>query len=293
MKTSEISAIVGFSICVAAMWPVDLVAEESAQIKHRFACVDNKLNQLLLVDQFDPGRSWATPVPKGSRDIQVLDDQRLLVSHGNGAREYDAATGKPLAWQVTGYSGIQTARRLANGNTLLLTARGAIYELDPDGKEVRKAQVQVERPNLRLVRLLDNGHLLIGAAGPRAVLEVSGQGELIRSLPLDGKGYTAVPMDNGHILAGTGEKVKIVEMVKTGKTVSYVGGKEDHPDLGLDFCSGWDLLHNGNVVMANWLGHVKPGKEPHLIEFAQGNKVVWKWDDHETAKQITNVKILK
>ena len=293
MSTSGILPVMRVALCIAAACPADLPAKENAQIKHRFACVDNKLNQLILVDQFDPGGSWVTPIPKGSRDIQVLDDQRLLVSHGNGAREYEIATGKPLGWRITAYSGMQTARRLPDGNTLLLSAGGAIYELDPEGKEMRRAQIQAEKVHIRLARLLDGGHLLIGAVNPRAVLEVSSTGELIRSIPLDGKGYTVLGLDNGRVLAGTGSAVKIGELDKAGKVVSYVGGKDDHPGLGLDFCSGWDLLDNGNIVMANWLGHLKPGKEPHLVEFTRGNTVVWKWDDHETAKQITNVKILK
>ena len=44
--------------------------------------------------------------------------------------------------------------------------------------------------------------------------------------------------------------------------------------------------------MANWLGHGKQGKAPHLIEFSPNNKVVWTWANHKTARQVTNVLLL-
>jgi hypothetical protein len=85
----------------------------------------------------------------------------------------------------------------------------------------------------------------------------------------------------------------VVELNVAGEIVSFVGGKQEHPELGLDFCSGWDLLPCGNIVMANWLGHNKHGAGPHLIEFSRDNEVVWSWADHEVATQVTNVKMLK
>ncbi|MBT3198831.1 MAG: DUF1080 domain-containing protein [Phycisphaerales bacterium] len=57
----------------------------------------------------------------------------------------------------------------------------------------------------------------------------------------------------------------------------------------LDCFSGFDTLKNGNVVVANWLGHGNQGKGKHLIEFDKKNKVIWTWGDHKTAKVLTNV----
>jgi outer membrane protein assembly factor BamB len=231
-------------------------------------------------------------IPAGSRDLERIAEGRLLVSHGNGAAEYDLADGKRLPWAVEAYKDIQTARRLPGGNTLLCTVSGTLYEVDPAGKEVGKTQIAVETLNMRLMRVLSGGNLLIGAANPRAAIEVARDGKVVKTLPLPDKSYTAIRLPDGATMAGTGGDVRIVTLDTGGKIVSHVGGKGDHPDLGLDFCSGWDRLENGNCVMANWLGHGKQGTAPHLVEFTPDNKVVWTWEDHKAARQVTNVLML-
>ncbi len=67
-----------------------------ADTKHRFLCIDNARNHLLCVDQYQPTTSWCVSIPPGSRDLQLLAGNRVLVSHGNGAAEYDLETGRKL-----------------------------------------------------------------------------------------------------------------------------------------------------------------------------------------------------
>lgn len=261
--------------------------------KHRFLCVDNGKNQLQYVDQVHPEKSWAKPIPAGSRDIQIVaDGKRALVSHGNGAAEYDLATGVPTGWAVTRYKSIQTAVRLANGRTLLGRGDGAVYELDSDGKEIGCVTPK-EKLDIRLMRLLDNGNLLLACASPRAAVELARDGTVVSKIPLPGKGYTATRLANGHYRSSTGDECKLVELDADGKVCWFVGGKAEHPGAGLDFFSGWDTLPNGSIVVANWLGHGKQGKGCHVAEFTPDNKLVWTWQDHALAKQITNVKMLE
>jgi hypothetical protein len=137
-------------VLLAATLAAPTPAQEN--IRHRFLCVDNGKNQLLLVDQLHPDKSWSQPIPSGSRDIQIVAD---------------------------------------------------------------------------------------------------------------------------------------------GKVSWFVGGKKEHPGIGLDFFSGWDTLANGNIVVANWLGHGKQGKGCHLAEFTPDNKLVWTWQGHTLARQVTNVKMLE
>ncbi len=268
---------------------------EDKPVQHRFLAVDNGGNLLIYVDQFHPEKSWSVPIPAGSRDIQVLGadaNAKVLVSHGNGAAEYDLATGKKLAWAVDRYKGIQSSIRLADGNTLLCSAEATIYTLDAAGKELSVAKCK-EKVNCRLMRLLDNGNLLIGLAHPFAIMEMTRDGDVVRKIETKGKGYKALQLPSGNYLSSAGDESKLVELDKSGKEVSFVGGKKEHPALGLDFISGWDMLPNGNKVLANWLGHGKQGTGVHIVEFTPDNKAVWQWADHKLAKQITNVKILE
>lgn len=268
-------------------------------VRHRFVCVDNGKNLLILVDQFHPERSWATPIPSGSRDLQLLGAKgqspaKVLVSHGNGAAEYDLASGKRLDWAVDRYREIQTAVRLGDGQTLLGRVDGTVYRLDPQGKELGQC-APATKMAIRLMRPLPDGNLLMSGAGPRALIELDRQGKVLHQVPLPGnsKGYKAIRLDRGTYLTSTGDDCKIVEIDRDGKVLSFVGGKSEHPQLGLDFCSGWDLAPNGNRMMANWLGHGKQGKGVHLAEFTVENRLVWQWQDHQLARQITNVLLIE
>ena len=271
------------------------VAQEA--VKHRVLCVDNGKNQLILVDQINPLKSWARPIPAGSRDLQIVamkdgKADRVLVSHGNGAAEYDLSTGNPSGWAVSRYGSIQTALRLANGHTLLGAGDGKVYDVDSAGNETGVIQPQ-EKFDIRLMRLLENDNLLMSGAAVKCILEMDRKGQILKRFPLPGKGYKAVRLPDGHYISSTGDACLVVELDAAGKILNSVGGKTEHPELGLDFVSGWDTLPNGNILVANWLGHGKQGKGYHLVEFSRDNKVVWKWQDHELAKQITNVLFLE
>lgn len=280
-----------FALClVGQVWGAE-------PVRHRFVGVDNGKNLLIHVDQFHPERSWTAPIPPGSRDIQFLlpsNPTKLLVSHGNGAAEYDLASGKRLDWIVDRYRDIQTAVRLDSGQTLLGRVDGSIYRLDADGREMSVAPPPLKM-SIRLMRLLPGDGLLLSGADPRALLEIDSVGRLVRQVPIPGKfkGYKAIRLPSDNYLTSTGDDCKIAEIDAKGKVLSYVGGKTEHPQLGLDFCSGWDLLPNGNRVMANWLGHGKQSKGVHLAEFTPDNRLVWQWQDHRLARQITNVMVLE
>ncbi len=264
------------------------------EVKHRFICVDNGRNQLIHVNQFNPARNWKVKVPAGTRDLQLLGNGKVLVSHGNGASIYKLTDGSRTNWTISGHRGIQSARRLIDGNTVLLSISGDIFEYNPDAKLIKQFKIEKKDLDLRLLRVMPDGNYLIGAKKPFAVLEVSStDGKVIKEFPLPHKGYKAVLTPRNTILASTGDAVKVVEIdLKSGKTFSYVGSKPDHPKLGLDFFSGFDILASGNIVAANWLGHEKQGTAAHLVEFDRKNGVVWQWADHGTARQVTNLLML-
>jgi hypothetical protein len=267
----------------------------AAPIQHRFVCIDNGRNRLHLIDQFEPESSWSRDIPAGSRDLQILPGNRLLVSHGNGAAEYDLKTGKPLAWKVNDLSGINTAQRLPDGSTIFgaNTAEGIRYYLYDSHAQRQKTWLLPKAKDLRLLRILPNGNLIHTTSTPEhRVVEVDRQGNVLHSVPLEGKGYKAIALPNGHVLATTGGTCTVVELDWQGKTYLRVGGKKENPKAGLDWFSGFDALPNGHILTTNWLGHGKQGTGPHLVEFDRDNHLVWQWEDHKLAAQITNVLVL-
>src|SRR6185436_11307544 len=108
------------------------VTGRAAEIKHDLLVLDEGLWNLLRVDQNDPSKNWITHIdPKSPpeikrpanwraapRDMQLIGNNRVLISHDAGYSEFDIATGKLLK-EVATYTGIATARRLTNGHTLI------------------------------------------------------------------------------------------------------------------------------------------------------------------------------
>lgn len=266
----------------------------AAPIQHRFVCVDNGKNRLLLVDQSEPRNNWVRDILAGSRDLQLLPGNRLLVSHGNGAAEYDLATGNPLAWKIEGLSGINSAQRLPDGTTLLVanTAEGVRFHLYDATPAPQKTWLLPAAKDVRLCRVLRDGNLVLTLTDPYRIVVVDREGKVLRTVPLEGKGYEVLEQPDGHLLATTGGTCTVTELDWEGKVYTRWGGKTVHPDARLDWFSGFVPLPDGHILTTNWLGHGKVGTGPHLVEFDRENHLVWQWEDHQLAAQVTNVLVL-
>ncbi len=260
-----------------------------SEIKHDFLAVDNGKNRLFRVDQIG-GKSWSVAIPGGARDLQIIPGNKVLLSHGSGANEYDLETGKQSSWSVTKFKDIQTARRLANGNTLIGSNQGGITftEINSSGETVRSVNY-LGLGDLRIARVLESGNLLFTGSSPHQVFEGDFSKKIVWKATLPGKGYKAWRLPNGNTWATTGETVTVIEIDKQGKVVKTLGGNSN---VGQKWYSGFHLLENGNIVVANWLGHGQEGKGPHAVEFDSSNKLVWSWEDHTLASTITNLLVL-
>lgn len=259
----------------------------SAEIRHEFICVDNQHNQLVYVDQFKEA-SWKIPLPKGSRDLVLLDDKRVLVSHPDGAEIYRLKDGKSVQ-RFQGFNGVSSASLTPDGNFLIGSPAG-FTELDKDGQTVRTVVSKGVTNPLRLARMLPNGNILYCSI--HSVHEIDPDGNVLWEHTTTGKAYLALKQADGSILSTLGQEVQLLRIARDGTETVMAGGKENHPDANLAWFSGYDLLPNGHVVIANWRGHGFKGESSHLFEFTADNKIVWRWDDPEV-KGVTTVQIIR
>lgn len=295
---------------------VDNLNYNSGNTKHILYLVDNGLNKLLYINQKDPSKSWTIPIPSGSRDLQLVANNKILVSHGNGAAEYDRTTGVK-GWSVSTYSGVSTAQRLANGNTLLGWARPAsgttpakvmLSEVNSGGKEVSRVTIN-HITTFRLARRLLNGNTLITGDINNdlkfKVFEVNATGAIVwQQFLYGGKGYVANRLANGETQATMGpvgnlyqpgkDDNKVLQLNRTGAMVKFWGGMDNHPTAELRKFSGYSVVpSNGNILVANWLGDGNNGKGPHAVEFDANNNLIWSWKDFSAAQTVTNVLVIE
>jgi hypothetical protein len=285
-------------------------------IKHILYMVDNGLSNLIFLNQKDPSKNWTVSIPGGSRDLQLVANNKVLVSHGNGASEYDRTTGVK-GWSIDTFSGVSTAQRLANGNTLLgwstaasgsTSAKVMFSEVNGAGTEVSRVTIN-NITTLRLARRLSNGHTLftgdINNDLKFKVFEADATGAIIwEQLLYGGRGYVAYRLGNGETLATMGpigalwepgkDDNKVLKLSPTGAIVRFWGGMANHPNARLRKLSGFSIVpKNGNIVVANWLGDGNIGTGPHAVEFDAKNKLVWSWEDHSAAQTITNLLVVE
>ncbi len=273
-----------------------LLLAPAPEFKHRFLGTDGETSKLIYVDQFHPEKDWTVDAPKGPRDIRLVGAKTVLISHRGGAAEYDLETGKQT-WIVNGYKEVQAAIRLENGNTLLggLTEKGAtIHEVDREGKEVRRVVVEGRRPVKNMQRL-ENGNFLLTCGDPskKSAIEADPAGKVVWEVPLPGPADDIDRLEDGTTVAPTGSIGTALYIDKGGKVIATRGGKDAHPDLKINWIAATQTLKNGNLVVANWLGH-KPGLTgPHAIEFDAANKAVWWWEDTKRVQTLHNVLVIE
>jgi hypothetical protein len=284
---------------------VDNLSYSIGSIRHVLYMVDNGLNHLIFLNQKDPAKSWTISIPAGSRDLQLVANNKILVSHGNGAAEYDRTTGVK-SWSNSNFIGVSSAQRLSNGHTMIgwstaasgsTPAKVILSEVTSTGTEVARVTVN-NITSFRLARRLSNGHTLITgdmSDGIWKVFEVDATGAIVWQLLLGGKGYVANRLSNGNTRATiTHTDEKIIEYSPTGSIVKYWGGHADHPNGELRTFSGYSVVPgNGHFLQANWLGDGFIGNGPHLVEFDASNHMVYSWKDYTAAKTITNVLVIE
>jgi hypothetical protein len=269
---------------------------QSGEIQHRFLATDGETSKLIYVDQAHPEKDWTVDAPKGPRDLRLVGEKTVLLSHRGGAAEFDLETGKQT-WIVNGYKEVQAAIRLANGHTLLAgaTEKGiTLHEVDRDGKEAGRVVVEGRR-GVRNIQRLENGHILMTTYEPpkRSAIETDPSGRIVWEAALPGPADDIDRLGDGLTVAPTGSVGSALYLDKEGKVVATRGGKDAHPDLKINWFASTQTLKNGNLVVTNWLGH-KPGKTgPHAIEFDAANKAVWKWESEGRVQTLHNILVLE
>lgn len=242
---------------------------------------DEGLSQLSFINIANPTANWFVPVPAG-RDIQLVGKGRVLIGTGKGYEERQISTGSKV-YEDTSFAGTITARRLRNGNTLLggLNWQGkqgiVLVEINSAGNLLR-TMVYPGFNYLRLVRETPSGTFLITANN--VVFEGNMKGDIIWKAAVTGvrepHAWQALRLSNGHTIVSSGYSKNLQIFGTDGKLVDTITGPaEVHPH----FYSGFQVLNNGNYVVANWQGHgPKFGASgTQVLEYAAKGKLVWYW----------------
>jgi outer membrane protein assembly factor BamB len=241
-------------------------------------------------------------------DIHVLDNGNVLTHQRTEIVELDAKTHE-VVWSFD-TKRLATKKRvelhsfapLPNGRLMVaLSGEGTIFEIDRDGRVERSFDLKRDRPHphrdTRLVRPVVSGDswtYLVAQEGDGYVREYDRDGKIVweYDVPLFGKKrrgghgpeafgdavFSAVRLDNGNTLIGTGNGHSILE-VTPEKQIVWKVEQDDLKGITLAWVTTLHVRDDGNIILGNC--HAGPG-QPQLVEIDRNKNVVWTMTDFET-----------
>lgn len=254
------------------------------QMKHRVLLSDEGNQKVHYIDMNDGSKNWS--ISLANRDMQLIGDNRLLLSNSTGYEEYDLTTQKQLK-KVTIGSQIQSVFRI-NAKETFVGVDGNVPHLeiiDSATGQSRKT-INIEPSiTLRIIRPTPNGTFLVGGRDAGMIYEFDSTGKKVWEANVGGSPYQAVRLKNGITVISTGYGAQIAVVDKDAKIIrKFPQNPKDASLASLkpNFFGGFQILSNGNIVVANWQGH-GPGygtSGSQLLEFDSTGVLVscWKQD---------------
>jgi hypothetical protein len=268
-------------ICAIVARPA--FSQETASINktRKLILRDEGLSQLSYVDLANPKKNWYMPIPAG-RDLQLVGDGKVLIGTGTGYEEREIKTGTKVK-ELTTFKGTIAARRLSNGNTLLtgLNWEGkqgiVLAELDAAGK-IQKLINYPEFNYVRLVRPTTSGTFLV--TSDTVVFEGDDKGAIIWRAKIESEkrphAWQAIRLASGETVVSTGYGGNFQVFSNDGSLLKKISGPAE---VNPSFYAGFQILKNGNYVVANWQGH-GPGhgtSGTQVLEYNPAGALVWSW----------------
>ena len=268
-------------------------------IQHDFIAIDEGHATLLHINERDPSKNWLVPIGQpAARDMQLIGDGKILIGHHHGYSEFDLELGR-LVKEFKSLSGVTAVRRQANGHTLVAGVdipggQGvAVLELDANDQEIHRAIFPGDY--VRLIRQTEQGTYLMSCND--RIREGSRDGKYLREYPVEGfyHAWKSVRLPNGNLIVTAGYGAFVVELDANGKILRKFGGKEQLPEsVRPFFYAMFQLLPNGNLILANWQGHGSGFglSGVQLLEFNSAGDLVWTWSKADLISSLQGVLVL-
>lgn len=261
----------------------------------RMLAIDEGHQRLSLVETGDSRFVWTLDLARFpiARDMQRLDDERVLVGYERGFFEIEWRTGRILA-DCRRWEEVTAVTRLGDGSTLVtgmnLDGQGGVTVLTLDADDEITGVARRDGDYVRLMRVTPQGTYLlctndhIKETSPDLV-------ELGRfSAPGFEHAWQANRLADGSTLVSAGYGAFMAVFDLSGQLVRRLGMADDMPQaVAPFFYASHALMPDGHLLVANWQGHgVGNGHKGHqLLKFDPAGQIVATWSapDHISSLQ--------
>jgi hypothetical protein len=263
--------------------------------EYRLLAIDEGRQQMLLVDTSRPAPAWALSLEDYplARDMQRLDEERVLVGYDRGFFELEIATGRVLA-SCSRWRDVTAVHRCPDGGTLVtgmnLDGTGGVnvLTLDPGLKQVDNARRDGDY--VRLMRVTPQCTYLLCTNDH--ILETTPELRELRRFATPGfeHAWKAERLDDGSTLVSAGYGAFMARFNRDGICVKLFGDAGTVPEeVQPFFYASYERLPDGRLLVANWQGHGPDNghKGRQLLEFNRDGQMLrsWTFGDHISSLQ--------
>lgn len=231
--------------------------------------------------QADNRFAWSVPL-QAIHDAQALPNGNWMIQNAfTNVQEIDPS-GK-VVWEYEAGKNdrgeqveIHAFYRYPDGRTMIAESGWQrLIEVDAQKAIVHTIPLRVDHPHphrdTRLVRPTRDNTYLVAHEGDGFVREYDRDGKVVWDYDVQSKVYSAVRLENGNTLIGTGDGHSVLEVDRDRKVVWSIREKE-LPNVQLVWVTMVDRLANGNTWIVNC--HAGP-KNPQVLEVTPDKKIVW------------------
>lgn len=269
-------------------------------LTHKLLAIDEGRQRISLIDTTRPGAQWSRDLADFplARDMQRLDDDRVLIGFEHGFFELRIGTGEVLS-SCDRWSDVTSACRLDDGSTLVtgynLDGTGGINVLTLDRDLNLTRTARRDGDYVRLMRRTAGGGYLLCMNDH--ILETDSALNAVRELRVPGffHAWKAEQCADGTTLVSAGYGGFMARFDAKGELLGTFGGEADvPPEVAPFFYATFQRLDDGRLIVANWQGHGPDngGKGRQLLEFDDAGRLLGSWSDAENISSLQGILIV-
>src|SRR5450432_3801789 len=248
-------------------------------VNHKeFILYEDSVGKLYYVNNTTPDSNWIANSGTG-RDLQLIGGGKVMLGKGDGWDEYMLSNGAKSGG-VHGFSGTQTAHRMADGNTILASAGAGGISL----KFVSAAGMMVKQITyagfnyVRMVRPTKAGTYMVAA--DTIAFEGNEMGMVLSQATIPGGRHTwkAMKLASGNIAVTSGYGSTLLLYDSAWKLLVTMGGKGQPMAATIrpTFYADFHVMPNGNFFVINSKADSPNENSIQLLEYSPTGALVWR-----------------
>ncbi len=241
------------------------------------------MDQIVIVNRQDNQIVWSHSLEAGQECNSVVSTRGgdVAYSYKRGAKLIDKSGATIFDYKLSSQNEeVQSICEVKGGYLVGVCGFPArLVELDKRGEVMREVKYDTRIKELhgqfRQIRKSKQGSYLIPLLGRNSVVEIDAEGKQLNEFMLGESPFSVAITKDGRYLAPCGHSGKVFCIDPESGDVTVLFSNETiGNEANIEFGAQITELRNGNLLLANWLGHNGDLTQPILIETDREGKVV-------------------